>query len=104
MAATSQSRGITRAIVDACRPFPVTVAYLFGSHACGIADDESDVDIAVLVEASLTPQERGRLKLKLLRRLAESLPIDAIDVVLLQDVPVLLQYNVIRHGDPVFVR
>lgn len=91
---------LARNIQQALRREPVVLAYLFGSHAHGRADSESDVDIAVLADSSLSRGERQTLRLKLMRTCAEALtlPIERIDLVVLQDVPVLLQYNVIRGG------
>jgi len=96
--------GLPQAIASVCRAHPVTVAYLFGSHARGTADAESDLDIAVLARSSLSKEERHTLKLHLGRALAEVVSASAgeIDIVVLQDVPVLLRYNVVRTGLPVF--
>lgn len=87
-------------IEKALASFPVTLAYLFGSHALGQADEESDVDVAVLVAPSVPAADRPALRVRLMRAIAESLrvPLDKVDVVVLQDVPALLQYNVVRGG------
>jgi predicted nucleotidyltransferase len=79
---------------------PVSLVYLFGSHARGTADAESDIDVAILADPHLLKSERVQLRLDLLASLehALSVPMEAIDVVVLQDVPVLLRYNVIRSG------
>ncbi|MDB5310173.1 MAG: nucleotidyltransferase [Gemmataceae bacterium] len=94
------------AIQAICRAHPVVLAYLFGSHARGTADSESDVDIAVLADESLTPLARSELRFRLMRTLAENLalPLEQIDLILLQDVPSLLQRNVIRGGSVLFAR
>lgn len=91
-------------IRSACHREPVDLAYLFGSHARGTADAESDIDVAVLAHPTLSNEQRLRLRLRLLRSLADTLglPIDRLDVVVLQDVPALLQLNVIRTGQVVF--
>src|SRR5437016_2520034 len=85
-------------------PYPVELAYLFGSHARETADDESDVDIAVLANPALSQDERRDLRFDLLPACSQglSLPITTIDLIVLQDVPALLQYNVIRHGQVLF--
>ena len=75
---------------------PVLVAYLFGSHAVGRAGPASDRDIAVLLAPVLTPQERGRWKLELIGRLIDAYRSDAIDLVVLNDAPPLLRFEVIR--------
>src|SRR4051812_22538102 len=93
----------TRAIESVCRRYPVSLAYVFGSHARGTADTESDVDIAVLLTPDLSPRERHRLRLLLMPELAAVLHLDVslIDLVVLQDARLLLQYNAIS-GVPVF--
>ncbi len=75
---------------------PVLVAYLFGSHAVGRAGPASDRDIAVLLAPVLTPQERGRWKLELIGRLIDAYRSDAIDLVVRNDAPPLLRFEVIR--------
>ena len=75
---------------------PVLVAYLFGSHAVGRASPASDRDIAVLLEPGLTRQERGRWRLVLIGRLIDFYRSDAIDLVVLNDAPPLLRFEVIR--------
>ena len=75
---------------------PVLVAYLFGSHAVGRVGPNSDCDIAVLIERSLTRQERGRWRLELIGRLIDFYRSDAIDLVVLNDAPPLLRFEVIR--------
>ena len=37
----------TASLAAVCRSYPVSLAYLFGSHARGTADAESDIDVAV---------------------------------------------------------
>lgn len=90
--------GLAR-IREACHSHPIALAYLFGSHARGTADKDSDVDIAVLAAATVRKEERNFLRVRLMRTFAEALgiPIEKIDVVILQDAPVLLEQNVIRQ-------
>lgn len=96
----------TQPIADACRPEPVVLAYLFGSHARGTADAESDIDIAVLADPHLPAEARAELRLHLMQTFAEALhvPVERLDVVVLQDAPLLLRYNVVRGGRPLFTR
>ena len=76
---------------------PVLVAYLFGSRADGRARPTSDRDIAVLFPPTLSPQERGRWRLILIGRLIDAYHSDAIDLVVLNDSPPLLRFEVIRR-------
>ena len=93
-------------VQETCATYPLVLVYLFGSYAREKADAESDVDIAVLSDDGSSPQERLRLRLCLTRALADALaiPIEKIDVVVLQDVSILLQYNVIRKGKLIFAK
>lgn len=97
---------LTKTIAAALKGQPVSLAYLFGSQARGTADEESDVDVAVLAEEGLLPQDRHGLRVDLSLALADrlQLPLERIDVVVLQDVPILLQYNVIRCGSLILSR
>lgn len=91
---------IERAIADLAKREGLTAAYLHGSAATGRMDAESDIDIALLPSRSLSPEERWELRLRCIGSLMEKFPAEErkFDVVILQDVPVLLQYNVIRRG------
>lgn len=74
---------------------PVVVAYLFGSVAKGAAGRLSDVDVAVLLSKGydLTLDYR----LYLMGELAEIIGRET-DVVILNEVPPLLRYEVIKCG------
>jgi predicted nucleotidyltransferase len=95
--------GLAR-IREACHSHPITLVYLFGSHARGTADKDSDIDLAVLADASVGKPQRNGLRLRLMRQFAEALdvPIEKIDVVILQEAPALLEQNVIRQGRLLF--
>jgi len=96
--------GLRARLAAVCRKHPVTLAYLFGSHARGTADAESDIDVAVVAQPSLSRGDRQRLRFRLLRACDDALPLPhaRIDIVVLQDVPILLQYNVVRSGRVLF--
>jgi uncharacterized protein len=85
---------------------PVALAYLFGSAARGTTDQESDIDVAILTDQSLGKEDRQELRLRLMRSFGDALgvPTDRLDVIALQDVPTLLQYNAIRVGSLVYER
>lgn len=91
---------IRDAISEICATLPIRLAYLHGSYARGRADSDSDLDIALLAERSATPDARQKLRLDLqvaiLREIGVVCP--DLDVIILQDVPVLLQFNAVRKG------
>ena len=95
---------IERAVAEMAEKESLTAAYLHGSHATGHADAESDIDIALLPPRTLSPDERWELRLRFITSLMTQFPkeADTFDVVILQDVPVLLRYNVIRRGRPLY--
>jgi len=76
----------------------VTVAYLFGSTVHGEANSLSDIDIAVLFKDSLLQEEAFDFQLELIGELTELLNTNNVDLVVLNDSPLLLTYNVIRDG------
>ncbi|AKB25623.1 nucleotidyltransferase [Methanosarcina sp. MTP4] len=76
----------------------VTVAYLFGSTVRGEANGLSDIDIAVLFDEAVTRKEAFDLQLELIGELGVLLKTNNIDLVILNESPLLLTYNVIRDG------
>lgn len=81
----------------------VIAAYLFGSVARGKAGPRSDIDIAVLLEEDLEPFERFERRLRLMADL-EALCRSEVDVVVLNDAPLVLQNQVLRHGRLIYER
>jgi uncharacterized protein len=76
----------------------VKVAYLFGSTVRGEANCLSDIDIAVLFDDTLSKEEAFNFQLKLIGELTTLLETNNVDLVTLNDSPLLLTYNVIRNG------
>jgi predicted nucleotidyltransferase len=67
--------------------------YLFGSHAHGLANSESDIDIAILGKAKLDPVVRWQMQ----NELAIALKND-VDLVDLLSASTVMQNQVIHHG------
>ena len=97
---------IRTALIPVFQREKICFAYLFGSHAWGHPDSESDIDIAVFADPKLSYAERFQLRLDLMGTLAKALAIDIekIDVVVMQDVPPLLKINSIHKGLCIFER
>ena len=76
----------------------VIVAYLFGSTARGEAGCLSDIDIAVLFDEALPKKEGFDLQLKLIIDIGALLKTNSVDLVVLNDCPLLLAFNIIRDG------
>jgi predicted nucleotidyltransferase len=81
----------------------VLAAYLFGSYATGKARPESDVDLAVLLSGT-DDMERFERRLRLMGEVEEALGRRPADVVVLNDAPPLLAYQVLRYGRLIFER
>ena len=77
---------------------PVRLAYLFGSQAARRTHPSSDVDVAVLLDESLTSDERFAERLRLLGDLSRIFGTDNVDLVVLNEAPPLLAYETLRHG------
>lgn len=97
---------LTRAIREALEPLPEVLAtFLFGSHATGRARPDSDVDIAVLLAAETAKDEdRRKLLWRLIAALGETLAADRVDLVVLNDAPPKLAFQVLKHGVLAFSR
>ena len=98
---TIQDRKITNYLTKQER---VKLAYRFGSLVERRAGPLSDVDLGVLLEESLSKHERFKLHLKLLDGLTSILKTDRIDLVIMNDAPLSLRYEIIKSNYPLLVR
>jgi predicted nucleotidyltransferase len=76
----------------------VAAVYLFGSRASGRGGTRSDVDLAVVLGEGLDADARWRKRLALLADASRRLATDAIDLVVLEDVPASLGHRILKHG------
>jgi len=76
----------------------IKFAYLFGSVAGKKEGKLSDVDIAIFLDEKLSKKERISLQLEMVSHFMSLLKTDRIDVVIMNDAPILLKYNIIKHG------
>lgn len=76
----------------------VKFAYLFGSIAVKKEGKLSDVDIAVFLDEKLNKEKRISFQLKMISHFISLLKTDKIDVVVMNDAPISLNYNIIKHG------
>jgi predicted nucleotidyltransferase len=81
-------------------------AYLFGSVARGAAHRESDVDVGVLLDRSRYADRPSRTeaRIRLTSALIHVLGQNAVDVVVLNDVPPELGRAVVTQGERVYCR
>ena len=76
----------------------VLEAYLFGSHARGQARPDSDIDVAVYVDETTADEGRWGYRAELTTYLMAALDTDDVDVVVLNEAPILLYHRVLRDG------
>jgi len=84
----------------------VDLVYLFGSQATGRVGPMSDYDVGALIDREQVGQasERDQIRAQLAHDLAAALRTDRIDVVILNDAPIELQYAVIAQRQPLHQR
>lgn len=76
----------------------LAAVYLFGSHARGTATGMSDIDIALLLRSSVDASRRFQLRLGYIARIQEILRTERVDVVILDQAPLHLAYEIVSHG------
>ena len=76
----------------------LVAAFLFGSVAQDKAHQQSDLDIAILFDQQLDQQSRFERTLAIGALLENRLPF-AVDVVVLNSAPLLLQFQILQHGE-----
>ena len=82
----------------------MTAFYLFGSYANGMQTTLSDVDLAVLLDKAVGPEQYLTERLRLMGELSVILGTDKLELVILNDVPPNLAYRVIKYGELLYVR
>ncbi len=80
----------------------ILAAYLFGSYGTEFQTNLSDVDLAVLVSNSVRPDLAYQLALS--SRLADILQEEDLDVVILNNASVVMQFEVLSTGRLLYER
>ena len=78
--------------------------YIFGSVASGRARPNSDIDVAVLVDASIPSRNLLKYRLGLISDFGSALGRTDVDVVVMNEAPPALAQNIIGKGKLVFER
>ena len=92
-------------IVQVLDEAPVNLGILYGSRARGETTPNSDIDLAIEFEESLSSTELTQTRLGLIERLTTELETDEIDVVPISRVPTelleaILADGVLLYGSP----
>jgi len=90
-------------LTDRLQEYPVLFAYLFGSQVSGKATSLSDIDLAVYLDEVVSKDKRFDLRLKLSSELSAILR-KRVDLVVINDAPVGLCYEAIKHGSVIFCK
>ncbi|MFL6199448.1 MAG: type VII toxin-antitoxin system MntA family adenylyltransferase antitoxin [Thermoanaerobaculia bacterium] len=94
-----------RSYFEATPGLGASAVYLFGSHAEGRAHQESDVDLAVLLDWKQYPTsgERFDARVRLGSEMISVLNTNDVDLVILNDLPPLFGRRIIYEGKRVFL-
>ncbi len=76
----------------------IILAYLFGSTVRGDTGRLSDIDIGVLLDENISNKDRFDMELKIISEIAIFINKNKIDLVVLNEAPLLLSYNIIKTG------
>lgn len=82
----------------------VELAYLFGSVARQKEGKLSDVDLAIFLKESHDKKGRFNLKLRLISDLEDILKTDRLDLIIMNDAPSSLNFEIIKANHPIFIR
>ena len=101
----SPPQPLDQRIAKVLEPRPeVLEAYLFGSHAQGVAQPHSDIDIAVYVDEGRVEESAFGYRAHLATVLIGGLHNNDIDLLVLNHAPPVLYYHVLRDGIRVLSR
>ncbi len=81
----------------------ILLVYLFGSQAQHETGPLSDLDLAVLLKPA-AKKDYFEKKLTLLGKFTGIFGRDDIDLVILNEAPLVLKYHILKDGKPLFIR
>src|SRR3989339_1518910 len=79
-------------------------AYIFGSRARGTTSPISDYDFAVDFEKDIDHKTYINIKLQLIKDLSKTLKTDKIDLVIINEAPILLQHRILKDRKVLFCK
>lgn len=90
-----------KAIEKIAHDFALKLVYLFGSKAKEINTPVSDIDIAVFID-NYENQDLRQIFLDLIFEFSQLFKSDKIDLLILNEAPITIQFKVISEGKPLF--
>jgi len=75
----------------------VQVVYVFGSYAAGQENEQSDLDIAFLAEATLSGLDLYNVRQTIAAKLKKD-----VDVIQLKEASIVLRNEVVQGGEPIY--
>ncbi len=82
----------------------VELAYLFGSAAKDKAGVLSDIDIGVYISDRIAKAQRDQKRLELIAKLTTILKNNSVDLLIINDTPPVLNFEIIKPNVPILVR
>lgn len=80
----------------------INTVYLFGSQATGKSGPLSDHDIGILLRENVRPAKYFDLKLELMTLFRRFYKTTKIDLIILNNCPVILAMNIIKEGKIIY--
>jgi predicted nucleotidyltransferase len=80
----------------------VSIVYVFGSKAVGRSSTLSDVDIGVVLKASVLDKDARSVYQSLFEIFSDVYPESKVDLIFLRAAPIPLQYSAIKEGRILF--
>ncbi|MGC8959988.1 MAG: type VII toxin-antitoxin system MntA family adenylyltransferase antitoxin, partial [Chloroflexia bacterium] len=85
-------------------PYPVDVAYLYGSMARGRATPFSDIDLALVLDRPFPPYERLMLELEIQAAVEEASGLRGVEVRAVDAAPLQVRGRVLQEGIRLYER
>ena len=85
-----------------CMP-EIKIAYLYGSYASGLANENSDIDIAVVLKEGIVPDSYLKMEIDIGLRLEDGLKNNKeVDVHIINNAPLYFLNQAVTKGVPLF--
>jgi len=82
----------------------IQLVYLFGSTTRNKENRLSDIDIAIQVKDSMSKKDRFQLQLQLISELSSILATDKLDLIIMNEASISLNFEIIKANHPIFIR